>query len=140
MLTAGRVALLAYDPGGATQNIGAATGTIALSGIPGAISAAGAVAIGAATGAITLSGVAGAITPSGSSPIGAAVGTIALTGVAGAISSAGSLTIGAATGTITLTGIAGAITLVSVVIGTVQYRFGRARKSYEFGKITKEPT
>lgn len=28
----------------------------------------------------------------------------------------------------------------TVIIGTVQYRFGRARKSYEFGKITKEPT
>ena len=140
MLTAGRVALLAYDPGGAAQNIGAATGTITLTGIPGAITAAGSVAIGAATGTITLSGVAGAISPSGSSPIGASVGTITLTGVAGAISSAGSLTIGGVVGTITLSGIAGAITLLSVVIGTVQYRFGRACKSYEFGKITKEPT
>jgi|GEM_PF-3576170 len=140
MLTAGRVALLAYDPGVSTQNIGAATGTITLTGIPGAISAAGSVAIGAATGTITLSGVAGAISSAGSLSIGAATGTIALTGVSGAISGSGAVSIGAATGTITLTGIAGAITLVSVVIGTVQYRFGRARKSYEFGKITKEPT
>lgn len=140
MLTAGRVALLAYDPGGATQNIGAATGTITLTGIPGAISAAGAVSIGAATGTITVAGVAGAISSAGSLSIGAATGTITLTGVSGAISGSGAVSIGAATGTTTLTGIAGAITLVSVVIGTVQYRFGRARKSYEFGKITKEPT
>lgn len=28
----------------------------------------------------------------------------------------------------------------NTAIGTVQYRFGRARKSYEFGQVTKEPT
>lgn len=102
------VIILNSGTGAATQTIGAATGTITLSGVTGAIAPSGSAPIGASTGTITLSGVTGAIAPAGGPTIGAATGTITLTGVNGAITS-GATTIGSATGVVTLSGVAGAI-------------------------------